>query len=267
MGRPPTISRDQILDASRRRFAATGFGATTLADIAGELGVTPAAVLRHFASKQELFDTAMRPAIALPQCIVDLKTVDARTDPRIVLRAIAEGWIPFATTTISQNIAVAIHAQSRPTITLPFHPDDENSPPRRGLPIVADYFRRAHEAGVITVEDPRAAALLFMGSLIGYVFIHHVVHGMPQPYPVPDFIDALLRLWSEGGMARGGSRGKSETEAADPATGDRARRRRVDPVHTAETKAARNSAGGDAGSADGKRRVAGRRPGRTRTRR
>ena len=59
MGRPPTITRDQILEASRRRFAETGFGATTLADIAGELHVTPAAVLRHFASKDALFDAAM----------------------------------------------------------------------------------------------------------------------------------------------------------------------------------------------------------------
>src|SRR5690348_14194394 len=114
MGRPPTISREQILEASRRRFAETGFASTTLADIAGDLKVTPAAVLRHFASKSELFDAAMRPTVEIPQCILDLETVDPRTDPRIVLRSVAEGWVPFAQKTIAATIVSALHQRSRP---------------------------------------------------------------------------------------------------------------------------------------------------------
>ena len=59
MGRPPRISRDQILAAARRNFSTRGFAATTLAEIAAEIDVTPAAILRHFDSKQELFHAAM----------------------------------------------------------------------------------------------------------------------------------------------------------------------------------------------------------------
>ena len=62
MGRPPRIRRDQILDTARRVFAAKGFAAATLADIAGELGVTAAALLRHVRSKDALFAEAMRSA-------------------------------------------------------------------------------------------------------------------------------------------------------------------------------------------------------------
>ena len=54
MGRPPRIRRDQILDTARGVFAAKGFAATTLADIAGQLHVTPAALLRQKSIKTVL---------------------------------------------------------------------------------------------------------------------------------------------------------------------------------------------------------------------
>jgi AcrR family transcriptional regulator len=209
MGRPPRITRLQLLECARDVFAAKGFEATTLADIALELGVTPAAVLRHVPSKQALFNEAMRPTMALPQCILDLRSTDAGSDPRVVLRRVAEGWVPFAQTTIAQNIAVQLHARSRSTFTLPFDAGAEDSPPRRGLRIITDYFRRASKAGVIRVDDPRAAALLFMSSLVGYVFIHQIVRAVPRPYPLPDYIDALLDLWT-GGAITGGTRARTK---------------------------------------------------------
>src|SRR5215510_10532209 len=98
MGRPPRLSRDQILATARRVFAAKGFAAATLADIAGELDVTPAALLRHVESKDALFAEAMRSgeAIELPACIRDLAATPSDADPRRVLRRIAEEFIPFA---------------------------------------------------------------------------------------------------------------------------------------------------------------------------
>src|ERR671919_676550 len=97
MGRPPRLNRDQILDTARRAFTLKGFEATTLADIASDLEVTPAAVLRHFQSKQDLFNCSMRgTGHVLPRCILDLATIDASQDPRIVLRRLAEEWVPFA---------------------------------------------------------------------------------------------------------------------------------------------------------------------------
>jgi AcrR family transcriptional regulator len=51
--RPP-IAADDILDRAAAVFARRGFRAATLAEIAGELGVTPAALYQHFASKQAI---------------------------------------------------------------------------------------------------------------------------------------------------------------------------------------------------------------------
>jgi AcrR family transcriptional regulator len=51
----PTVSREAILDAARRRFAAAGYAATSLRAIAAEAGVDPGVVLHFFGSKQGLF--------------------------------------------------------------------------------------------------------------------------------------------------------------------------------------------------------------------
>ncbi|HEY3056117.1 MAG TPA: TetR/AcrR family transcriptional regulator [Thermoanaerobaculia bacterium] len=273
MGRPPTISREQILRSARSLFSLKGFAAATLADIAGELRVTPAAILRHFDSKQALFEAAMHTDVPLPQCIVDLQTVDASADPRVVLRRVAEEWVPFARTMIVAHLVVTMHEQTNPTLVVPFDPRSEDSPPKRGLKIVASYFRRAKEAGVIQIKDPRAAALLFMGSLLSYVFIHHVLKVVEPPYPLDDYIDALLDLWSRGAIApkkHGGSLGRKEVIPSQTNRADRDhRRRRGRPaaVHAAKAQAEAAGSGRHARGEDGQRRVARRRTRDARSRR
>src|SRR3984893_4981033 len=110
MGRPPTIQRQQLLETARRFFAEKGFEAATLADIAGELKVTPAALLRHASTKQALFAQSMRAArVAPPEFILELARTDATADPRIVLRRLAGKAIPFLQKTIGENIAIYMH--------------------------------------------------------------------------------------------------------------------------------------------------------------
>jgi AcrR family transcriptional regulator len=265
MGRPPRITRDDLLQAARRLFGEKGFDGATLADIADAVGVTPAAVLRHFESKQALFQAAMQGSfIAPPPVILALAGVDAAgSDPRVVLREVAEQLIPFAERLVAQNIAVYMHTKTQRGLVVPFDTDAADSPPRRGLAIISDYFRRAMAAGRIRSFDPHAAALLFMGSLNAYVMLHHVLNVSPKPYPLPDYIDALLDLWTEGAIEVGGHRGKGSNHRE--AAGDRHR-----PVGRGSGRPAVGakgaSAAGDrpvrnAGGKDGQRRVARRRPG------
>lgn len=201
MGRPPRINREQILESARSHFGDVGFDSATLGDIAASLGVTPAAILRHFDSKQALFVAAMTPSIVEPPaCVFRLAAHDGRGDPRVILRSFAEEFIPFVRAVLGASLAVNMHARSRRTsLVLPFDTSDLNSPPRRGLQIVTDYFKRAKKAGTIDVDDPRAAALLFVGNLQSYVLIHEVL-GIGPAYPVDKYIDALLSLWTKGAI-------------------------------------------------------------------
>lgn len=57
--RGPNISREAILTAARRQFAAAGYDATSLRAVAAEAGVDPAVVLHFFGSKDGLFQAVV----------------------------------------------------------------------------------------------------------------------------------------------------------------------------------------------------------------
>lgn len=204
MGRPPRISREQILEAARQAFSERGFDSVTLADIAAVLEVSPAAILRYFTSKQELFTAAMSTRdVPVPAALLGLATVDASTDPRVVLRAFAQAVIPFIQSIIGSAIAVQMHLRSRQTtLVVPFDTAKEEAPPRLALRILTGYFERTMKAGVVREGDPRAMALLFVGQLNSYVLIHSLL-GMTPVYPLDRYLDALIALWSDGAFAVG----------------------------------------------------------------
>jgi AcrR family transcriptional regulator len=62
-GRPAEGTRDRILASARRLFAERGYTATSLADIAADIGVTKTAVAYHFHPKDQLLLEIVAPAI------------------------------------------------------------------------------------------------------------------------------------------------------------------------------------------------------------
>jgi AcrR family transcriptional regulator len=252
MGRPPRISRDQILEAARAAFQARGFAATTLADIAKALDVTPAAILKYFDSKQALFSAAMATQV------LELASLDPDEDPRIALADFAKRLIPFLTGIIRSAIAMQMHST---TLVVPFDLRDDDVPPRRVLRLLADYFARGMKVGTIRHGDPRALALLFLGPLQAYVFFHQIL-GVTPAYPLDDYVDALIALWSEG-VLRGGARAQENHPRARRS--GRGHGDAAVPAQPAKTEAARP--GRDAGGEDGERGLAGRRPRGPRSRR
>ena len=50
-------TKDRITETALRLFAANGFSGTSMQDIAAELGITKAALYKHFSGKQEIFDS------------------------------------------------------------------------------------------------------------------------------------------------------------------------------------------------------------------
>ncbi|BBH70978.1 TetR family transcriptional regulator [Actinoplanes sp. OR16] len=58
--RDAAATRQLLLDAARRRFAADGYTATSVRDIATEAGVNVALISRYFESKEGLFRACLR---------------------------------------------------------------------------------------------------------------------------------------------------------------------------------------------------------------
>lgn len=57
--KPPSVSRERILEAASNRFIRRGYPGTTLGSIAAEIGITTPAIYWHFKSKEELFSAAL----------------------------------------------------------------------------------------------------------------------------------------------------------------------------------------------------------------
>ena len=79
-GRPgrrtgPSVTRERVLSVARARFAARGYTATTIRDVAADAGVDPALVHYFFGTKDGLFAAAMalpvNPAVVLRGVVAD----------------------------------------------------------------------------------------------------------------------------------------------------------------------------------------------------
>lgn len=200
------MSRDEILRGAREAFAERGFDGTTLAAIGAKVGLSPAALLRHAPTKEDLFSAAMAaPSDDLPP-IEFLVAAKGDDDPAKVLRRLAFAVVPFLEAKLGENIARWLRARTAKearTITLPFDPRHRPTPPARALALLEEYFRRARRAGRLEVRDPRAAALAFLGSLHAYVFLHRVVRIAEPPVPLGRYVDTLLDVWRRGALRTG----------------------------------------------------------------
>ena len=204
MGRRPRVSRDQVLQASREAFAERGYEGTTLSSISARLGVSAAALLRHAPTKEALFQSAMAASEEEPGLPSDfLAGVPGDADPAAALSQLARTLVPFIERKMGENIARFLKASSESearTVRLPFDPRRRSSPPTRVLAALEAYFRRARSAGRLRLEDPRAAALAFLGAIQSYVFMHRVARIAP-PVALERYLDVLLEVWTRGAIA------------------------------------------------------------------
>jgi AcrR family transcriptional regulator len=87
-------TRDEILAAAARQFAAAGYKGTSLQDIAAEVGCSKAALLYHFDSKDAILTSLCAPAL---RELADLDVRVAAEPDRTAARAIGiEGFVDLA---------------------------------------------------------------------------------------------------------------------------------------------------------------------------
>ena len=204
------MNRDEVLAAAREVFGARGFDGATLAAIAAKVGLSPAALLRHAPTKQELFEAAFagdRGEIRLP--IDFLAQVDAAaSDPAKVLRRTAEALVPFLERVLGETVALwlrsnALAVDDPERLPLVFDRARRPTPPQRALALIENYLRRAARARRLMVRDPRAAASGFLGALHSYVLLHRVARAIDPPLPLGRYLDTVLDVWLAGLAARG----------------------------------------------------------------
>jgi AcrR family transcriptional regulator len=205
MGRPEKVRREQVLAAARQAFVDRGFEGTTLADIAGRVGVSPAALLRHAPTKGALFTAAMG-ATPGPEMLPLAFLADAPgdADPEEVLRQVAYAFVPFIEAKLSENLATWVHFRllaDGGRLPIPFDPKVKPTPPQANLKLLEDWMRRARKAGRLSLENPRAAAFSFAAALHSFVLMQKVIRALDRPLPLEEYLDTVLAIWRSGAIA------------------------------------------------------------------
>ncbi len=210
MGRRPKVTREEVLSTARQAFAERGFEGTTLAAIAARLDLSPAALLRHAATKEDLFAAAMiqQPGeIRVP--VEFLAEVDGAAEPCAVLRRIVQAFVPFLEQKIDEQISRWMRSKTLAEgfPPLPFDPQVRPTPPQRALALIEDYLRRAIAAGRLRTSDPHAAAMVLMGACQAYVILHKIARIEDPPLPLDRYVDTVVEIWTRGAVPDSGEEG------------------------------------------------------------
>ena len=203
MGRTARVNRDQVLSAAREAFVERGYEGATLSDIAGRVGVSPAALLRHAPTKRDLFVACMGEGEPEAMPFEFLEQMDGSEDPRIVLRRAAEALIPFLEAKMRQIVARWVYFKTVPGVgrmPLPFDPQARPTPPQKNLKYLEGYMRRAARRGTLRVRDPRTAAMAYLATLHSYIFLQHVMEILEDPMPLEQYLETVLDIWTSGAI-------------------------------------------------------------------
>ena len=160
MARPRTVSDDDFVMAAATAAARRGDGSWSLSEVAAEVGVTPAAVVKRFGSKRGLL---LAVVTAWVRDLPDY-TPGSVDDPLGHVREWVAGWLAA----VAEPDTVVGHL----TLLLDEIVDDETRPLLvRGRQQQAAYLqsalRDAHDRGQLQRQPPADAAELWLDLLTG----------------------------------------------------------------------------------------------------
>ena len=169
-----SVTKEKILETALTLFAREGFAGTSMADIAGELGITKGALYRHYAGKRDIFESILR----------RMEERDAENAERhdVPVEPIEQGASAYGDTEIDSVIAYSeamfrywtenpFASAFRRMLTLEQYRDCEMarlySQYITGGPLkyMADLFREMTSRGCWREDDPMQLALEFYGPM------------------------------------------------------------------------------------------------------
>lgn len=179
--------RDRILEVAITLFADSGYGRTSMRQVAEAAGCTKPALYYHFGSKDDLFRAAVASCMTgLLPLLAQVGTLQGTVRDRIV--ALARGMFEV----ISQNpapVRLMLSMQSRPDHS---QPDiDFAAYHHRNQVLLREIFQAGVQSGEIRPDvDLDDVITVLMGGLHARAF--HYLKGLPIPSDTPDRLVDLL---------------------------------------------------------------------------
>ncbi|GAB4278464.1 MAG: hypothetical protein Kow0092_34240 [Deferrisomatales bacterium] len=164
-------TRRRILVEATRLFARQGYHKTTVADIADAIGMTQGALFHHFANKEAVLEAVVD---GLARGMDQYRDAMERADPRASVRRVIDHMVdhyrrqPEATVCLAA-LATEFAGTGHPVLERILEAYERFVEPFAAV--------LAADAGV---EDPRAAAIAFIGSVQG-IAVQGLLRGGEPP--------------------------------------------------------------------------------------
>ena len=192
---PATTRRDQILDAAMQCFASAGFRGTTTRQIASRVGITEAALYRHFPSKEALYDAIVARKVDAPDLTEQLGRAAAAHDDRAVLGGLAQQMIQRVEADPAFIRILLFTALEGHSLAEAFFV----SRVLRIREFLSGYIAERVAAGAFRAIDPVIAARAFLGMVSDYINVRVVFQQRSAyPQPVEQVIETFVSLFLTG---------------------------------------------------------------------
>lgn len=174
--------REQLLEIGLRLFAERGFGATTIADIAGEAGVAHGLVYHYFASKDALLSAVLERFSFLPELgqIMDVAPGRPATE---ILPAIAARFSAMIGRRADLLGLVVRESRTNPEVASALGEVAD-----AGLALLTNYLTERVDAGELRPHDVTVTAR----ALFYAVVASHLAGAPPPEFPIK-LADLVLR--------------------------------------------------------------------------
>ena len=173
-------TKERILDAALELFARCGYLGTSMSDIAKQLGITKAALYKHYASKQAIFDAIVESTAARYEADtdkIDIHVQDSAQDIP-VFTGITED---FLFEKVRQIFEYSLHDESISRFRRMMTIEQFRSPElaalysKRYVDRVVAYhagiFRSLIAAGEIRAADPEVLAMMYVAPVLSLIRI------------------------------------------------------------------------------------------------
>ena len=196
--------REQILRAAMDCFAARGFRGTTTRDIAARVGLTEAALYRHFPSKEALYAAIVEQKMAAPESMELVAEASAAADDRAVFGGLAHALLGSVEDDpsflrILLYTALEGHEQAKPFF---------DTRVRRLREFLAQYIARRTREGAFRAIAPVLGARAFHGMLMDIVLVREVFQQRDAyPHAREQAAEVFVDLFLDGIRSAGARHG------------------------------------------------------------
>ena len=169
--------RSQILREAARCFGTRGFRGTTTRDVATAVGITEAALYRHFPSKEAIYAAIIDSRTAVPPVVSALEPFAAARDDRRVFTQLALAIVGSVESDPSFLRLLLYSALEGHEMARPFY----ETRMRRLREFLSRYIADRTREGAFREVDPVLAARAFVGMVADHL-IARTVFGQRDPH-------------------------------------------------------------------------------------